>query len=223
MVNWPSSPRISESYKCKVNKQGTILFAMEGMGLVHFKTGFSVEYLARLAIARSSSLQQASEDFARRAAIPYAGVINAMKKDYPHGWKLITRSGGTAIPLVVVFFGMENGASKYILVGFRVNVGKRITIATDTASCPGRACEGYSNSKYGVIIGESKAAYRRIGGTDQGSFNRFQGRGSDMKMARRLIAIEEQSASNVVGGPISVVKVDAAGELWTSSRTTCQF
>ena len=223
MVNWSSPHPIPPSYQCKLHKQHKTFFAMQGMGLTHFKTGFSVEHFARMAIANSSSLQQASDDFARQAAAPYARVIAAMKKDYPRGWTLINRYGSPAIPLIVVFFGTENGASKYILVGFQVNLGKRITVLTDTSSCPGSACESYSNSKYGVIIGESKSAYRRIGGTDQASFTRFQGRRSDINMARVLIAIEEQSASDVVGGPISIVKVDATGGAWSNPESPCKF
>ena len=223
IVNWSSGPANSHSYNCKVKKQGATFFAMEGMGLVHFKSGFSVEELARHAIRSSSSMQQAAADFARHAAEPYARVITAMKKEYPKGWKLISQYGSHAIPLIVVFFGIENGISKYVLVGFRVSGVKPITILTDTASCPGRACQGHSNSKYGVIIGESAMAYRRMGGKDQASFIRFQSQRSDVNMAHFLIAMEEESAREVVGGPINVVTVDAPGASWSTPSGTCQF
>jgi hypothetical protein len=221
IVNWQSSSGATNSHACKLHKQGSTFFAIQGMGIVHPASGFSAEQLARQAVQHSASMKEASAYFARIAVEPYAAVMQSMRKESPRDWDLIERYRGKGIPLVAAFFGVERGVSKYILVGFRVSTGKRILVVADAASCPGVACEGDRQGRHSIILGQSEAAYRQIGVRDKGSLVSFQGNRSDVGLARLLVAIEERAAPRLVGGPIDVVTVDAAGERWNTPVGAC--
>jgi hypothetical protein len=221
MVDWQKASSTPNSCSRKIHKQGKIFFTISGMGVVYPGSGFSAERLGRLAVERSASMEEASRKFARVAVGPYAQVMQAMQLSSPHDWNLVKQYRGNGITLVIVFFGMEKGISKYVAVGLRVSIGKRIIVTANTASCPGTACEDDRDTKHAIIIGQSEAAYRHIGGAGQGLFRRFQGKRSDPEIARSIIAIEEQSVPSLVGGPIQVLTVDALGEHWDSFSRPC--
>jgi hypothetical protein len=221
IVNWQTTSATRHLYLCKLHKQQSIFFAVMGIGIVHSGLRFSAEQMARIAIDHSDSLGQASAYFARIAVQPYARVMRTMRADNPDQWKLVAQYKGQGIPLVVIFFGMENAVPKYVVAGFRVSTGKHITVVAHTVSCPGHACESDEYRKHTAILGQSQAAYRRIGGMDQTSFGKFQGGRSDIEIVRSIIAIEEHSAPAWVGGAIEVVSLDAAGGHWNSLTEPC--
>jgi len=221
IVNWKTASSMPNSCSRKIHKQGKIFFTISGMGVVYPGSGFSAERLGRLAVEHSSSIEEASVNFARVAIGPYARVMRAMRVSSPVDWNLVRQYRGNGIALVIVFFGIEKGISKYVAVGLRVSIGKRIIVTANTASCPGTACEDDRYSKHAIIIGQSEAAYRHIGGAGQDLFLRFQGKRSDPEIVRSIIAIEEQSVPSLVGGPIQVLTVDALGEHWDSSARPC--
>jgi hypothetical protein len=221
VVNWQATPATRNLYLCKLHKQGSTFFTVAGMGVVHQGTRFSAEQLVRVAIEHSTTMDEASAYFARIAVEPYSRVMRIMRQHNPDQWKFVDQYKGQGIALVVAFFGVEDRVPKYVIVGFRVSTGKRITVMADTASCPGLACKTERYRKHGTIIGQSQAAYRRIGGTDQSSFMRFQAGRSDVEIVQSIIAIEEHSVPAAVGGAIEIVSVDAAGEHWNCITGPC--
>lgn len=221
ITHWNAGDTISKSHACKLHNENTTFFAIEGMGITHLGTGFSAEQLARRAIRNSTSIRGATLYFARVATTPYARVMTHMRNESPSSWELIAQHGGTGIALVAVFFGIEKGVSTYGVVGIRVSTGRPIVAAADTAFCPGGACEGYGKGTYGVIIGQSEAAYQRIGGVDQVSFAKFQHGQSDAATVRAVIEIEKESVPDSVGGPVDIVTVDSAGAHWSNSFGSC--
>jgi hypothetical protein len=221
IVTWGPGSATLISHVCKLHQQDATFFAIEGMSIVYAGTGFSAEQLARQAVAHTASLEQAGLYFARIAAGPYGRVMTIMRRVDRRGWNLIAQHRGHGIPLVAVFFGIEQGVPKYVIVGFRVSIGKRIAVVADVASCPGSACGDESDRKQWTILGQAEAAYHEMGGGDHNSFARFQQGHSDAQMARSLISIEEQSAPDTVGGPINIVTVDASGAHWNAPSGHC--
>lgn len=221
ITHWSVGGTISKSQACKLHRQNATFFAIEGMGIAHPGTGFSAEQLARRAVMGSKSIRDATLYFARMATTPYARVMTRMRKESPSSWALIQQHRGTGIALVAVFFGIEKWVSTYGVVGIRVSTGKQIIAVADTALCPGSACEGYGSGTYGMIIGQSDAAYQRIGGVDQVSFAKFQHELSDISTVKAVIEIEKESVPDSVGGPIDIVTVDSAGAHWSDSVGSC--
>jgi hypothetical protein len=220
VVNWhtPGSP--DNFYSCKLHQQKSTLFVIQGMGIVHRKTNFSAERLARQAISSSSSLKQAAAQFVRTTSAPYSKVMRDLRTQDPTGWSLIAQHHGTGIPLIAVFFGLEEGVPKFVIAGLRVNEGVNLTVSADTASCPGDACKGLVESA--IVIGQAAEAYRQISSPDQTSLTEFRHMNGDLQTVEAIIAMEERAAPDSVGGPIRIVTVDAEGQHWAPATAACR-
>lgn len=220
IVNWPVPETVQNFYTCKLHKQHSMFFVIQGMGVVHRKSNFSAEVLAREAISSSKSLKEAAVQFVRSSSIPYGRVMKDFKIHDPHGWRLVAQQHGTGIPLIVIFFGLEAGIPKYVVAGLRVSETLDPAVSADVTSCPGSACEGLTESA--LVVGQSQEAYRQIGADDSASLAKFrQGRG-DQRTVETIIALEEKAVPDSVGGPIRVVTVDAEGEHWVPETATCR-
>jgi len=220
VVNWHTPEVPAHFYTCKLHKQESMLFVIQGMGIVHRKTNFSAERLARQAISSSSSLKQAAVQFVRTSSAPYARVMRDLKTQDPSGWSLVAQHHGTGIPLIAIFFGFEGGVPKYVVAGLRVNEGTTLSVSSDTASCPGRACEGLVESA--IVIGQAEAAYHQVGSMDQMSLTNFRHARGDLRAVETIIALEESAVPDSVGGPIRIVTLDAEGEHWTPGASACK-
>lgn len=222
MVKWQEVAGSQETYACKLHKEQSIFFAISGMGVVYSKSNFSAEQLIRDAISSSHSIKEAATRFMHASTGPYALVAKAMKTEDPDGWQLITQYHGQGITLAAIFFGVEEGVPTYSIVGFRVSTGSRTKVSVDIASCPGRACEESVNGESAFVLGESDAAYHRIGGGDQNSFSRFRNANGDLHTVKQLIAVEASAVPRAVGGPVHIVTLDAAGEHWDEAAGICK-
>ena len=220
VVNWRAPDVAAHFYACKLHKQNSMMFVIQGMGIAHRKSNFSAEKLARQAISSSSSLQQAATQFARSSSAAYARVMTDLRTQDPSGWSLVAQHHGTGIPLIAIFFGFEEGVPKYVVAGLRVNQGTTLTVSADTASCPGSACEGLVESA--IVIGQSEAAYHEVGANDQLSLTGFRQARGDVRAVETIIALEENAAPDSVGGPIRIVTLDAGGEHWTPEAAACK-
>jgi hypothetical protein len=220
VVNWHSPGSPGGFYTCKLHKQHSMLFVIQGMGIVHRKSKFSAEELARQAISSSHSLKEAAVRFAQTSSSPYARVMADLRIQDPNAWSLVAQHHGTGIPLIAVFFGFEKGVPKYVIAGLRVNQGETLTVSADVASCPGDACKGLRESA--IVIGQSEAAYRRVGSDDQLSLAKFRHERGDLRAVETIIAIEERAAPDSVGGPIRIVTLDTEGERWIPASAACR-
>lgn len=221
-VKWQNITGPRATYACKLHKEQSIFFAISGMGIVYSATSFSAEQLVRDAISSSDSMREAAARFMHASIEPYARVAKAMRTEDPEGWHLVRQYHGTGITLLVIFFGLEHGVPTYAIVGFRVSTGSRPRVSADIASCPGRACEGSVNGESSLVLGESDAAYRRIGGAAQVLFSRFHNANGDLRTVKQLIALEASAVPHAVGGPVHIVTVDAAGEHWDEAAGICK-
>jgi hypothetical protein len=213
IVDWHTPKGPGNSYTCKLHKEHSMFFAIQGMGVVHRKTNFSAERLAREAIYSSHSLKEAAIRFIKNASGPYNRVMEDFRTQDPVGWSLVAQYHGTAIPLVAVFFGLEEGTPKYVLAGLRVNEAGDLTVSADIASCPGKACRGLGDSA--IVLGQSDEVYRKIPPEDQVSLAKFRRMRGDIRAVETIIAIEEHAVPDSVGGPIRIVTLDAEGEHWS--------
>jgi len=221
VVAWHAHSHSQAVYTCKVHKQALVFFTITGIGVVHAASNFSAEKLVRHAISSSGSMEEAAAHFARTSLAPYGRVVAAMKIEDPKEWRLIEKRHGTAIPLVVILFGLERGTVKYVIVGLRVSTGTHLIVSADYASCPGPACEGAPNGESALVVGQSEAAYRQIGGFDQSSFSQFRKAAGDVAAVKKLIALEATAVPDLVGGAVHVVTVDAKGEHWDVTAGVC--
>lgn len=220
VVNWHMADGREHFYTCKLHKQKSMLFVIQGMGIVDRWTHFSAEELAREAISSSHSLKQAAVQFVKTSSAPYARVMSDLKKYDPSGWSLVTQHHGAGIPLVVIFFGIEEGIPKYVIAGLRVTEGVNLTVSGDTASCPGPACQGFAESA--LVIGQSDAAYRQVAFDDRASLTSFRHARGDRRAVETIIALEEQAVPEAVGGTIRIVTIDAKGQHWVPESSACQ-
>lgn len=222
VVEWQGAKGSQTAYACKLHKQQSVFFAISGMGIAYPATNFSVEQLIRDAISSSHSMKEAATQFMRASTVPYARVAKAMRTEDPEGWHLVRQHHGAGITLLVIFFGLEQGTPAYVIVGFRPSIGPRIKVSADIASCPGRACGDAFNGESALVLGESDAAYDRVGGGDQFSFSRFHNANGDIETVKQLIAAEAAAAPKTVGGPVHIVTLDAAGERWEQTAGICK-
>lgn len=222
MVNWQNVTGSRATYACKLHKEQSIFFAISGMGIAYSGTKFSAEQLIRDAISSSHSIKQAATQFVHDSTVPYALVAKAMRTEDPDGWRLIRQYHGEGITLAAIFFGLEQGVPTYVIVGFRVSTGSRTKVSADIASCPGRACEDSVNGESAFVLGESGAAYHRIGGGDQVSFSKFRKTNGDLYAVKQLIALEAAAVPREVGGPVHVVTLDAGGAHWDETAGICK-
>lgn len=193
---------------CKIGRQGDIVFATAG--LVESSVGaLDVHAVITQVLRRDVSWTDHVRTIEQRLQEPLLRTLRRMQRELPDEFRGLV-GGGFALHVSVAAF--REGSARLETREFfvEVGVGGAVQLQVRRVSCPAD-CAGAINV-FGV--GETETMMRHV---DQ--LPRYP---ADLAMlAHDLVAFQVRETPAVVGPPIDVIRVSAAGVTWSKRKTSC--
>jgi hypothetical protein len=191
---------------CKiVNADGTWL-AVSGL-VTDSTAGFELGPLARLALGASGTMKEKLTRFADSVQTPLQRAYDGLRRDSPveHA-----RFASGRPVLQAIFAGQENGRPVLATVAFVPGTGGSLELRASLVD--GSDARGprliYAGQQ--DRIREYLKAHREWFAADR------------QEIVRSLVQLEVDGGPGLVGGPIDIVEIDAAGTHWVQRKSGCQ-
>jgi hypothetical protein len=191
---------------CKIDVLKHVVVTMAGT-VSDPESNFNAFALAEQAVSQSLSLRDAANRFSRDGLTGFKAALERLRRTDRNYYE--TEILQRAQPLQVVFAGIQDGVTQYVIVYFTVtdDPSEKVVVTPHRESCPGSACLSVGTTDINVL-GENAAV-------GQESRGRSASLGTDaVSIARAIVAAEISNTPRKVGPPISIVSISSTGRTW---------
>lgn len=192
---------------CKINQVGNLFFAAAKL-VGDNKDRFSVKRIASEAINKGGTISDIVTNFERLVALPLYDLSASIKNNNPDLYEGIS-SGGSILD--ILFFGIENNNP---------------TMFYRTFNPLFPPFEPSFSGMRGQVINDDRPAYICLGHTWPLAPHITEGPEYWKKMGlvsgvRNLIQIAIKDDPSMVGGPITILRIDRKGGKWIEKSPQC--
>lgn len=189
---------VAERVACKIRKVGPYYSIVAG--IMRGTNGFDALREAAEAYRPGDNLEAVSESLRKSVPGTLAPMLTALLEQDPAGFE---KNYGQYGALHLTLIGTEQNAPKVVVVEFRALAGAegKVSVATRTMSCPGDCAAPNS----GYFLGAHEAVEASVQANPSVLIKPSE------PEVERLIGLEYASRPDIVGGPITMVKVSPSG------------